>query len=63
MVLDGNDGNGATVQQPFTIHIVVPVLTKNGGISFTNPNYVNKNGAVNTSFGLSANGAVIVVKD
>ena len=63
VVLDGNDGNGATVQQPFTIHIVVPVLTKNGGISFTNPNYVNKNGAVNTSFGLSANGAVIVVKD
>jgi hypothetical protein len=38
-------------------------LSKNGEISFTNPNYVNKNGAVNTIFGLSATGAVIAVKD
>jgi hypothetical protein len=63
VVLTANDGNGATVQQPFTIDIVVPVLSKNGEISFTNPNYVNKNGAVNTIFGLSATGAVIAVKD
>jgi ATP-dependent protease HslVU (ClpYQ) peptidase subunit len=63
VVLDANDGNGATVQQSFTINIVLAVLSKNGGISFTNPNYVNKNGAVNTSFGLSANGALIAVKD
>jgi hypothetical protein len=63
VVLDANDGNGATVQQSFTINIVVPVLSKNGEISFTNPNYVNKNGAVNTIFGLSATGAVIAVKD
>jgi hypothetical protein len=63
VVLDATDGNGGTVQQIFTIDIVVPVLSKNGEISFTNPNYVNKNGAVNTIFGLSATGAVIAVKD
>ncbi len=63
MVLDATDGNGGTVNQSFTIDIVLAVLSKNGGISFTNPNYVNKNGAVNTSFGLSATGAVIAVKD
>jgi surface protein len=40
----------------------VSVLTKSGGISTTNPNYVNKNGGIGTGIALSANGAILTVK-
>jgi len=53
--------NSGSISHVLTV-IDVPVLSKNGGISLTNPNYVNKNGAVNTSFGLSTTGAIIRAK-
>jgi hypothetical protein len=40
----------------------VSVLTKSGGISTTNPNYVNKNGGIGTGIALSANGAIVNAK-
>ncbi|MFT6065624.1 MAG: hypothetical protein ACJAQX_001498 [Polaribacter sp.] len=53
--------NSGSITHVLTV-TAVSVLSKSGGISATNPSYVNKNGAVNTSFGLSATGAVIAVK-
>jgi hypothetical protein len=53
--------NSGSIMHVLTV-TAVSVLSKSGGISGTNPSYVNKNGAVNTSFGLSATGAVIAVK-
>ena len=40
----------------------ISVLTKNGGISTTNPNYVNKNGGIGKGIALSRNGTILAVK-
>ena len=40
----------------------ISVLTKSGGISTTNPNYVNKNGGIGKGIALSRNGTILAVK-
>lgn len=40
----------------------VTVVTKNGGITNSNPSYVNKNGAIGTASGVNANGELKVTK-
>jgi hypothetical protein len=40
----------------------VPIVTKNGEFSTTNFNYVNKNGAVGSDFGVNKNGLAIQTK-
>jgi hypothetical protein len=53
--------SSASITATLTVNSV-SVLTKNGGISTTNPNYVNKYGAVGGGFGVDKNGAIITAK-
>lgn len=57
------DGNFSIGSIPATLTVTsVSVLTKEGGISGTNLNYVNQYGQIGGDFGLSANGAILNAK-
>jgi hypothetical protein len=53
--------NSGSITSVLTV-AAVSVLTKNGGISTTNPNYVNKNGGIGKGIALSRNGTILAVK-
>jgi hypothetical protein len=53
--------NSGSITSVLTV-ATVSVLTKSGGISTTNPSYVNKNGAIGKGIALSRNGAILAVK-
>ncbi|WP_198342063.1 cadherin-like beta sandwich domain-containing protein [Polaribacter sp. SA4-10] len=53
--------NSGSITSVLTI-TAVSVLSKNGEISTTNPNYVNKNGGIGKDIALSRNGAILAVK-
>lgn len=52
---------GASVTSTLTIN-TVSVINKNGQVSTTNFNFINKNGAVGVDFGLNKNGMIIQTK-
>lgn len=52
---------GAVISADLTVNTVA-VLTKNGQISTSNFNYINRNGALATSNSLTSNGKIIAVK-
>lgn len=59
------DANGIYCSGSVTATLIVntvSVLTKNGQITNSNPNYVNKNGAAGSNSGVSANGQAKVTK-
>ena len=53
--------NAASITATLTVSSV-SVLTKGGGISSTNLNYVNQYGKIGGNFALSANGAIVAAK-
>jgi hypothetical protein len=53
--------NSGNVTYVLTV-AAVSVLTKSGGISTTDTNYVNKNGGIGTGIALSASGAIVNAK-
>jgi hypothetical protein len=53
--------NSGSITATLTVNSV-SVITKNGGISTTNPNYVDSNGKIGEVFGLDKNGAIITAK-
>jgi hypothetical protein len=53
--------NSGSITATLTVNSV-SVITKNGGISTTNPNYVDSNGKIGEDFGLDKNGAIITAK-
>lgn len=65
-IITANQASDATylansISADLTVNAVT-VVTKNGGATNTNPNYVNKNGAMGTTSGVSANGESKVTK-